>query len=231
MEYRNIKIEYVKEDEAIIITQLNGQIVTCNAQALELFGYNSIQDINKHNMRDLMPDDFSLLFPEILNPEHLNDTRYELHVVKHKNGELFPCLIRTLYQTIEGEKLVVGHLQKVKEKVDIEKLCLEQNILVLKRELMVQCRKNREKSYKETYQQLFELFPTLNNNDIKVCHYIMLNFDSTKIAEQLNITKDGVFAARKRIRKKLQLKPNEDLCKKLLSSIDCTQETYVRKKL
>ena len=85
-------------------------------------------------------------------------------------------------------------------------------------------RKNKEKNYQTTHQLLSERYPALNNNDIKVCHYITLNYNSKQIAEKLNITSDGVFAARKRIRKKLKLMSHEDLTKVLLNCINSSEE-------
>jgi len=216
MKYLETQIHNVTAGEAIVIAKLNGQIITCNEEALSIYQYPSIQSIKQHTLIDLMPEDFAPFFPKEMTPEHLNINNYQTHVNRRKNGELFACKLHTHYQLIAGNKYLIGHVKEIKENVDIEKLCLQQNIVVLKRELEVERNKNTYNSYQQTSQHLTRCYPTLSANDLKVCHYLLLNCSTKYISEELNITVDGVFAARKRIRKKLGLQPSDDLVKVLL---------------
>ncbi|MBK3518738.1 hypothetical protein [Carboxylicivirga marina] len=219
MKYLNTQISNVIEDEAIVIAELNGQILSGNQQALDLYNYSSIQSFKKHHLRDLMPEDFANLYPDEMTPEHVNFDGYYTHVCRKSNGELFACKLHTHYQSINGRKLLVGHVQKINGEVDIEKIRLKQNIIVLERELKAERNKNQNKALLSSSQQLCQCFPVLSSHDLKICHYIAKQYNSKQISELLNITTDGVYAARKRIRKKLQLKAGDDLTKTLINCI------------
>ncbi len=220
MEYLDVPILTIKEKEAIVVATLNGQIVAGNPEAVDLYQYPSLRSFLQCNLRDLMPDDFNRFYPELMTSEHLNTQGYKIHVNRRMNGDLFACRLHTHYQDIKGVKYLVGHVVEIKgEDVDIEKIQLQQNIIVLQRELEAERNKNAQRSYQETSQLLTTAFPQLNSNDIKVCHYLILNYNTKAVAEKLNITIDGVFAARKRIRKKLDIKPEEDLARVLLRAI------------
>jgi len=99
----------------------------------------------------------------------------------------------------------------------MDRLRLEQNIVVLKRELMAERNKFSKNQYQKNYEKLSQCYPMLSTNDLKICHYLMLNYTSKQISQQLNITIDGVYAARKRIRKKLGLSANDNLIKALIN--------------
>ncbi len=219
MKYLGTSINKLLDHEAIIVANLDGQIVAVNKEAMTLYNYPSIQAFKKCTLRDLMPQDFNQFYPTLMTSEHLNASGYQTHVNRRSDGELFACKLHTHHQTIKGVKYLIGHVVEIKENVDIEKLCLEQNIIVLQRELEAERKKNREKDFQETSQLLTKAHPNLSNNDIKVCHYLLRNYSTKAIAKELNITLDGVFAARKRIRKKLQLSPGEELNTALLQSL------------
>lgn len=219
MNFLGTLIKQITENEALVVAQLDGQILAGNKEALELYRYPSLQSFKKLNLRDLMPKDFNEFYPELMTSEHLNFNSYKTHVNRRSDGELFACKLHTHYQSIKGQKYLIGHVVEIQEEMDIEKLCLQQNIIVLRRELEAERNKNREKSFQETSLLLSKAHPNLSNNDIKICHYLLKNYSSKTIAKELNITIDGVFAARKRIRKKLQLAPGEELNKALLQSI------------
>ncbi|MBR8536411.1 PAS domain S-box protein [Carboxylicivirga sediminis] len=219
MIFQGVSINQITDREALVVASLDGQILAGNKEALELYRYPSLQSFKKLNLRDLMPNDFNQFYPELMTAEHLNISSYKTHVNRRSDGELFACKLHTHHQTIKGQKYLVGHVVEIREEVDIEKICLQQNIIVLQRELEAERSKNREISLRETSLLLAKAYPSLSNNDIKVCHYLLKNYSSKAIAKELNITTEGVFAARKRIRKKLGLQPGEELNKALLQSI------------
>ncbi|TXG39477.1 helix-turn-helix transcriptional regulator [Seonamhaeicola maritimus] len=61
------------------------------------------------------------------------------------------------------------------------------------------------------YDKLLELHPDLTATDLKHCALIKLNFDSKEMSHLLGISINSVHMARSRIRKKLNLKRNENL--------------------
>lgn len=219
MKYLNKPISKVIPGEAIVIAKLNGQILSGNQEALELYNYPSLHSFKSKHLRDLMPDDFAALYPDEMTPEHINFDGYYKHVCKRKSGELFACKLHTHYQNINGKKLLIGHVQKIEGNVDIETLRLQQNVTVLERELKAERKKNHSSHYSEIGQQIIARYPTLSSHDLKLCYLLALNYDSKQIAKELNITIDGVYSARKRIRKKLELGANEDLNTILMSCI------------
>ncbi|WP_430812477.1 MULTISPECIES: helix-turn-helix transcriptional regulator [unclassified Carboxylicivirga] len=220
MEYLNTTIRTIKEGEAIIIAKLDGKILSCNKEALDLYRCASIKVFREHNVSDLMPDDFKPFHPVVMTPEHLNLGGFKLHVSRRLDGELFASRLYTHYQIINGSKYLIGHVIEVKENVDIEKLCLQQNILVLERELEAERKKNKQGSFQHISHHLAKSYPSLSPNDLKLCHLLMINYSTKRIADELNITKGGVFAARKRIRKKMNLSPDDDLLKALVEAVD-----------
>ncbi|HXS55217.1 MAG TPA: triple tyrosine motif-containing protein [Hanamia sp.] len=54
-------------------------------------------------------------------------------------------------------------------------------------------------------------YPSISNNDIKVCTYLKLNLSSKEIAQLMNISVRGVEISRYRLRKKLQIPSGQTL--------------------
>lgn len=65
--------------------------------------------------------------------------------------------------------------------------------------------------HQEFFRKLKELFPDLSNNDLRLCAYLKIGLNSKEIAEILNIQPSSFYISRSRLRKKLKLKPEEDL--------------------
>lgn len=61
------------------------------------------------------------------------------------------------------------------------------------------------------FRNLRERYPSLTDNDLRVCAYLRLNLSSKDIAELMNISLKGVEAARARIRKKIGLSSHQSL--------------------
>jgi hypothetical protein len=64
-------------------------------------------------------------------------------------------------------------------------------------------RQNFEEVHKGFITKLKENFPLLNDNDIKLCALLKLNFNTKQISSILDITPDSTKVARYRLRKKL----------------------------
>ena len=65
--------------------------------------------------------------------------------------------------------------------------------------------------HQEFFKKLKENFPDLSNNDLRMCAYLKIGLNSKEIAEILNIQPSSFYISRSRLRKKLKLKPEEDL--------------------
>jgi ligand-binding sensor domain-containing protein/DNA-binding CsgD family transcriptional regulator len=71
--------------------------------------------------------------------------------------------------------------------------------------------KNLKLSQQGFFKELKERYPNLTSNDLRLCSYLRLNFNSKEIAQLLNISTRSVEISRHRLRKKLKLKNNENL--------------------
>jgi AraC family transcriptional regulator, chitin signaling transcriptional activator len=65
--------------------------------------------------------------------------------------------------------------------------------------------------HQEFFKKLKDEFPTLSTNDLRLCAYLRVGLNSKEIAEILNIQPSSSYISRSRLRKKLNLKPEEDL--------------------
>jgi hypothetical protein len=65
--------------------------------------------------------------------------------------------------------------------------------------------------HQEFFKKLKERFPGLSVLDLRLCAYLKIGLNSKEIAEILNILPSSAFISRSRLRKKLNLNPEEDL--------------------
>jgi len=61
------------------------------------------------------------------------------------------------------------------------------------------------------YEKLYKKFPNLTQNELKLCAYLRLNMSTKEISNITNQSTATIDQARYRLRKKLQLPPNENL--------------------
>lgn len=217
---------YIKDNslnnvkEAVLIVTKDGKIVFSNNMAIKLFGYNNLSDICNYEVKDLVPDDFAAIFPSIITVEHLTKGEYLKRVNKKKDGSLFPTEILTYYKYFGEIEYVYVHIRIPQTEEELDKRRLKQNIDVLKCELEKE-RKNNEFKDNSDYtlnyniaQFSFNLkkkYPHLTNTDLRLCNLIIHNLSTKEIAESLNISVNGAFAGRKRLRKKFNLEPKISL--------------------
>ena len=78
-----------------------------------------------------------------------------------------------------------------------------------------------EQYFNEIHHNFFrilkERYPDLSSTDLKLCAYLRLNKTSKEIASLMNISIRGVETARYRLRKKLNMTPNENILDLLLT--------------
>lgn len=207
-------------NEAVFVVNKNGNIIYSNDLGIEMFGFDSLNDISNYSVKDLVPDDFAVIFPKEITVEHLTNGEYLERVNKKRDGSLFATEILTYYKYIGEIEYVFVHIRIPQAKEELEKRRLRQNIDVLRREL----EKERNKKEKTTTnnnnftyniaQFIFNLkkeYPDLTNTDLKLCTLIIHNLSTKEIAESLNISLNGAFAGRKRLRKKLHINSSVSL--------------------
>jgi AraC family transcriptional regulator, chitin signaling transcriptional activator len=65
--------------------------------------------------------------------------------------------------------------------------------------------------HQDFFKKLKEQFPGLSGNDLRWCAYLKIGLNSKEIADILNIQPSSSYISRSRLRKKLNLDPDEDL--------------------
>lgn len=196
-------------NEAVFIISCDAIILSCNEIAAKIFKFKNTESMCGKHVKSLVPSEFSTYFPNTISEEHLTKGVYLPRVNKRNDGNLFASEILTYYKTIEGEKYIIVHLKECKTPHNIYILCMQQNIEILKCELAKEKRNNKHK--KINLKQLSVKHEALTSKDIYFCELLTQGLSSHQIARKLNITLDGVFAARKRIRKKLKLNQKQEL--------------------
>jgi DNA-binding CsgD family transcriptional regulator len=78
--------------------------------------------------------------------------------------------------------------------------------------------------HKDFFKILKANYPELTSSDLKLCALIKLNLNSKEIARILGVLPESIKTGRYRIRKKVKLKPTEDLFN-FLNNIETTEET------
>jgi hypothetical protein len=68
-----------------------------------------------------------------------------------------------------------------------------------------------EQKHRNFFKHLKELYPQLTNNDLRLCACLKLNMETKDIASLMNLSIRAVENNRYRLRKKLNLLPNQDL--------------------
>jgi AraC family chitin signaling transcriptional activator len=65
--------------------------------------------------------------------------------------------------------------------------------------------------YQAFFKKLKDRFPSLSNNDLRLCAYLRAGISSKEIAEIFNIQPSSFYISRSRLRKKLKLEMDENL--------------------
>ena len=207
---------YDTNKEAVFVVLPDGCIEICNNIAAELFGFDHPEEMTGFQAADLVPDDFRQFFPTVITEEHLTGGEYLPRVNKRKQGTLFPTEVLTYFKEWGDQQYVMVHIRPVQSD-KMETLLLQQNIAVLHNELKKERNQKNEMNQSDMLQQLGTTFPQLTGRDLEFCCLLIKNYSSKQIADVLNITLDGVFAARKRLRKKLNVPSGGDLATFLLA--------------
>jgi AraC family transcriptional regulator, chitin signaling transcriptional activator len=65
--------------------------------------------------------------------------------------------------------------------------------------------------HEKFHENLKKAHPDLTKSEMKFCAYLRLNLSGNQIANSLNVTQEAIRKTRYRIRKKLNLRPEESL--------------------
>jgi DNA-binding CsgD family transcriptional regulator len=84
---------------------------------------------------------------------------------------------------------------------------------------------NLKLSQQGFYKFLKEKYPELTPNDLRMCAYLRMNFNTKEIAQLLNISARSVETSRHRLRKKLKLGKKQNLTEFLIS-LDWEEVTF-----
>ncbi|MFW5707354.1 MAG: LuxR C-terminal-related transcriptional regulator [Bacteroidota bacterium] len=76
---------------------------------------------------------------------------------------------------------------------------------------------NLKLSQQGFFRVLKDKYPSLTTNDLRMCSYLRMNFNTKEIAQMLNVSTRGVEVSRHRLRKKLNLSHDENLVEFLMS--------------
>jgi len=68
-----------------------------------------------------------------------------------------------------------------------------------------------EKVHTDFTKTVLKQFPNITPNELRLMALLKMNLTSKEIANMLNITADGVKKARQRLRKKMELTPEDSL--------------------
>jgi len=65
--------------------------------------------------------------------------------------------------------------------------------------------------HQEFFKKLKQVYPSLSNNDLRLCAYLKIGMNSKEIADFMHIQPSSSYISRSRLRKKLGLNPDENL--------------------
>lgn len=224
----NIESLEKSQTEAEFIVKKSGELIAFNQRAVDLFGYSSKAEMEKLHLKDLVPDDFAGLLPSEISIEHLTKGEFLPRVNKRKNGSVFSSFVKTWPIVIGDESYVRTTVKERFASQDVKHLMLEQNMEVLKCELVRERNRNfgvllganQQRINQELCQILRKLHPNLNHKDMELASLISFNFETKAIASIQNICLNSVYVARKRLRKKLNLEKTQNLESYLKHLID-----------
>lgn len=113
--------------DAVFLVSLEGKIIDCNTAAIQIYGFNraEINTMNFYQEFGAEPE-FSELAREIGN-----GTRYLETESKRKNGEIFPCEIRTQMATLEGDDVLAIYVRDVTLQKKVREQILAQRDIAL----------------------------------------------------------------------------------------------------
>ncbi|QZE13690.1 helix-turn-helix transcriptional regulator [Halosquirtibacter laminarini] len=207
--------------EAVFVITPWGEILYCNSYGIHMFGYDSLEHIRNFRVKDLVPDEFAVYFPNEISDEHLTNNEYLDRVNKKFEGTEFGSYVKTIKIVIDNTIYIETRVRyrDVVDESNLSRDKLEQQVQLLSCELNAERNRlirfvgNKEMKYWDhiLVRKLLNYEPTLSESECKLASMIYHNFNSHEIAQNLNIATDSVYTARKRLRKKISVPQGDDL--------------------
>jgi DNA-binding NarL/FixJ family response regulator len=165
-----------------------------------------------------------LVFQMILNNKIQKQTAKKMQLLSQdiekmanrieKKEQEIKALRSETFQQLKSKEKLVENLKKVASKD--ESITIENVIANLKSELLEDTQLTRIKNDIETLNQAFaerikNVHPNLTETDIEICSYLRLSLDRKEIAKLRFTSVEAVRKSRYRLRKKMNLAPEDDL--------------------
>lgn len=100
--------------DGIFLENERGEILDCNTVGHNMFGY-SREEMLKLSIKDLVPNEFAHLLPDIIPDEMATGEVYLERVNKKKDGTLFPTEINTKFVEINGQRRLIAYVRDITE--------------------------------------------------------------------------------------------------------------------
>ncbi|MGQ8335616.1 PAS domain-containing sensor histidine kinase [Sunxiuqinia sp. A32] len=105
--------------DGIFLENDRGDILDCNTMGHKMFGYTKEEMLNL-NLRDLVPNEFASLLPDIITEEMATGDVYLERENKHRNGTIFPTEINTKFVYLNGKKRLIAYVRDISERKRVE---------------------------------------------------------------------------------------------------------------
>lgn len=202
------------KNDAIFILKKTGEIIACNAESAKLFNYSSTDELVGTHVKELVPTDFAELFPQEITTEHLTNGQFLPRVNKKKDNILFLSHVSTNYIKIDNGQYILSIVRERNDSEfegELEKEQLKQNVAVLQCELKKEQQSTTNHIYQNVNKKLVAHNKNITTSDIKLATLIYQQCSADDIANKLKISKNSIYIARKRLRKKLNIPTKQTL--------------------
>jgi DNA-binding CsgD family transcriptional regulator len=197
-------------------------LVLIGVVLLVYYRWNKMRYIQKLTLREEeLKHQKKILEIELKAENELNSQEYEKHILELE--------LQSKSSEVTGKSLSIAKQSEMIEsiqgildsEVDINKLKSEVKkaikINAVNKHEWQTFETNLNQIHNEFIIILSKKYPQLTSKDIKLCIYLKMNLTSKEIAPMMNISFRGVELHRYRLRKKLELKQDDNLSKFLLS--------------
>ncbi len=110
--------------DGIYIEDERGHVLDCNLSGHKMFGYTKEEMLTK-SIKDLVPEEFAELLPEIIPQEMATGDVYVERVNKKKNGTVFSTEINTKFVKMDGENRLIAYVRDISERKKLEEKLIE----------------------------------------------------------------------------------------------------------
>jgi hypothetical protein len=132
-----------------------------------------------------------------------------------RNVGMYLAELNTMQETFSGKLQEIKNLRPEEQKNSITSLLQEINSKIYSQERLRLINESIEQVNVEFHKKLITLYPNLTKSELELCGYFKLNMSNKEISTLKGVGQDAVKVGRHRLRKKLNLSPEEDIYKTL----------------